>query len=205
MGWAGMSKDRKQEKLQKTAEAVDVEVAHAVAPFRKTLPVRVLAAGSELGDQPQMIALSAAVLGAGFLRRDPRMARAGARMLAAHWLATWSKNFIKKRVDRTRPRQVVEGKGSPKLRKGRNSAKEETSFPSGHTAGAVAVAQAFARDYPEHGGKARVGAALIAAAQIPRCAHYPTDVGVGAVIGIAAEAAVSAAFAAGEKAFTGQR
>jgi hypothetical protein len=37
------------------------------------------------------------------------------------------------------------------------------------------------------------GAAL-SLAQIPRCAHYPTDVGAGIAIGLASEALVDAAF-----------
>ena len=57
---------------------------------------------------------------------------------------------------------------------------------------AVAVAQAFSREFPEYRIAARSAAALVGVAQIPRCAHYPTDVGVGAVIGLAAEAAVDA-------------
>ena len=47
----------------------------------------------------------------GLVRRDGRMARAGARMIAAHLLATAAKNFVKHRVDRTRPRSTGNGKG----------------------------------------------------------------------------------------------
>ena len=73
---------------------------------------------------------------------------------------------------------------------GRNTSKEETSFPSGHSAGAAAVARAFARDYPEHAAPAYAAAGALALAQIPRCAHYPTDVGAGLALGLAAEAVV---------------
>ncbi len=41
-------------------------------------------------------------------------------------------------------------------------------------------------------------AALVAAAQVPRCAHYPTDVIAGAAIGLAAEAATNAAWNAAD-------
>jgi undecaprenyl-diphosphatase len=115
-------------------------------------------------------------------------------MLAAHTLATVAKNFVKHRVDRARPRSKhLEGKDH-KLAPGRSTAKEETSFPSGHSAGAAAVARAFVRDYPEHAPAAYAAAGAISLAQIPRCAHYPTDVGAGLAIGVAAEALVSAAF-----------
>ena len=112
-------------------------------------------------------------------------------MILSHLLATAAKNFIKHRIDRTRPRSTGSGTNH-KPRPGRSHAKEETSFPSGHSAGAVAVARAFVRDYPEHRAAALGAAGLIALAQIPRCAHYPTDVGAGVAIGLAAEAAVAA-------------
>ena len=78
------------------------------------------------------------------------------------------------------------------MKPGRKRSKEETSFPSGHSAGAIAVARAFAREYPEYRAPALGAAGLIALAQIPRCAHYPSDVGAGLAVGVAAEAAVAA-------------
>ncbi|HYD37393.1 MAG TPA: phosphatase PAP2 family protein, partial [Allosphingosinicella sp.] len=135
-----------------------------------------------------------ATIAAGLAGGDRRLARAGLRMLAAHTLATLAKDFVKNRVDRTRPRS----KGKPGKdhvpRPGRRTAKEETSFPSGHSAGAAAVARAFARDYPEHGAPAYAAASALALAQIPRCAHYPTDVAAGVAIGLAAEAVVDIGF-----------
>ena len=65
----------------------------------------------------------------------------------------------------------------------------ELVFPSGHTAGAVAVARACARHYPPARAPAYAWAAGVAAAQVPRCAHYPSDVAGGALVGLAAEAA----------------
>ncbi|MEA3014065.1 MAG: hypothetical protein QOD42_2610 [Sphingomonadales bacterium] len=170
----------------------DKATVQAVRPQRKSVAVRALSWASELGDQPQMLALSGGLLAFGLVRRDGRMARAGARMMLSHLLATAAKNFVKHRVDRTRPRSTGNGKG-PAPKPGRSHAKEETSFPSGHSAGAVAVARAFARDYPEHRGAALAGAGFIALAQIPRRAHYPTDVAAGLAIGLAAEKAVDVA------------
>ena len=149
---------------------------------------------ASLGDQPPLRTLCAAVIAAGLAGGDRRLARTGVRMLVAHTLATLAKDFVKERVDRTRPRSKG-GKGKDhKPRPGRHTSKEETSFPSGHSAGAAAVAAAFARDYPEHRGIAAAAGAAIALAQIPRCAHYPTDVGAGLAIGIAAEAVVDIGF-----------
>jgi undecaprenyl-diphosphatase len=176
--------------VEETAEALldaDSAVAEAVEPYRRTAAVRALAWLSELGDQPQMRMLCGAVIAAGLVGRSKRLTRAGLRMIAAHTLATEAKNVVKRRIDRSRPRSRTDGIGH-KPRPGRNTAKEETSFPSGHSAGAAAVAAAYARDFPEHRAAAAAGAGAIALAQIPRCAHYPTDVGAGLALGLAAEA-----------------
>jgi membrane-associated phospholipid phosphatase len=136
--------------------------------------------------------LCGAVIAVGLFGGDRRLARTGWRMLAAHTLATWTKDFVKHRVDRVRPRALAKRKGADAAPEpGESHAKELTSFPSGHSAGAAAVARAFARDYPEHRAGAYAAAAVLAAVQVPRCAHYPTDIGAGLAIGVAAEAAVS--------------
>ena len=64
------------------------------------------------------------------------------------------------------------------------------SFPSGHSALSAAVACATARAYPEIKGPAYAAAAGVTTAQVVRGAHFPADVLMGALIGIAAEAAV---------------
>ncbi len=152
--------------------------------------VRTIGFLSEIGDQPQMRALCGLVIAAGVLRGSPRLARAGVHMLLAHSVATEAKNLIKHNVDRTRPRSRS-GRDGHRMKPGKDRAKEETSFPSGHTAGAIAVARAFGRHYPEHRTAALAAAGLVALAQIPRCAHYPSDVGAGLAIGIASEGLVS--------------
>jgi membrane-associated phospholipid phosphatase len=183
--------NKKRSKAGKALMKADKAAVDAAAPYRRTWPVRALSRVSELGDQPPLLALSASVLALGLMRGEARMARAGARMIAAHLLATAAKNFVKHRIDRTRPRSASGGNGH-KVKPGRSKAKEKTSFPSGHSAGAIAVARALARDYPEHRAAALGAAGLIALAQIPRRAHYPTDVSAGLAIGLAAEAAVAA-------------
>ena len=177
-------------------QEADAALTEAALPFSKTAPVRLLSKLSELGDQPPMRLLCGSLILAGLARHDARMTRAGLRMIAAHTLATAAKNFIKRRVDRTRPRSRAGANDdrAHKIKAGDNTAKEETSFPSGHSAGAASVARAFAREYPEHAGAALAGAGLISLAQIPRCAHYPTDVGSGVAIGLAAEGVVDRLF-----------
>jgi membrane-associated phospholipid phosphatase len=173
-------------------EKADVAAAQALAPYEESLPVRLTALVGKLGDQPPMRIVSGGVLALGLVRRDVRMIRAGFRMLVAHTLATLAKDAAKKRVDRTRPRLLAK-EGRYKMKPGRNESKEQTSFPSGHSAGAMAVAASFARDYPEHKAAAYGAGAAIALAQVPRHTHYPTDVGAGIAIGLGSEALVGLA------------
>ncbi len=177
-------------KASKAVLAADEAAAEAALPYQGSPAMEALGRFASLGDQPPLRTLCAALIAAGVAGGDRRLARAGVRMLVAHTLATLAKDFVKERVDRTRPRSKgVKGKDHvPKP--GRDDSKEETSFPSGHSAGAAAVAWAFARDYPEYAGAAYAAGSALALAQIPRCAHYPTDVGAGLAIGIAADALV---------------
>ena len=172
-------------------ERADVAVAKAVAPVSDTPLVKVLGALSEASDQPQMRILCAGMIVAGWVRGDRRLAGAGIRMLAAHSLATGIKTLIKHRIDRTRPTLLVE-EGRYDMAPGNSDEHDESSFPSGHTAGAVAAAMAYARVYPEHRGGAYAIAAAASLMQVPRCKHYPSDIGAGAIIGAVAAVAVDA-------------
>lgn len=185
---------KKKPELVDSIEEADAAAADAVRPYRKTAPIRALSWLSKAGDQPPLRTLCAAAIAAGIAGGNRRLAMAGARALASHTLATWAKDAIKRRVDRSRPGSSAVGK--PKIRPGRSTGKEETSFPSGHSAGAAAVASAFARDFPEYRTPAYAAAGLIALAQVPRCSHYPSDVGAGIAIGIAADAGLARALRA---------
>jgi membrane-associated phospholipid phosphatase len=185
-----MSEKKPEDGIADALLNIDSEARERAIPHRKDAPVKALSWYSEIGDQPQLRTLSAGLVAAGTLRRDRRMMRAGVRMLLAHELATFAKNFVKKRVDRTRPNRA-DDREDQKAELGRSEDKDETSFPSGHSAGATAVAAAFAREYPEYKIPAFAAGGLAALAQIPRCAHYPTDVGAGIAIGAAAEACVN--------------
>ena len=173
--------------------AVDAAVERVFDDHRSDPLIKALGFVGEMGDQPQLRLISGMFVVAGLLASDSRLSRAGARMLVAHEVTTLAKDFVKKRVDRTRPRSATNNRDR-KPRPGRNTAKEVTSFPSGHTAGAVAVAQAFAREYPEYRRPAWIAAGLVAAAQVPKCAHYLTDVGAGGLIGLLTEAVIDAAW-----------
>ena len=162
-------------------------------PYTGSAPVRALDLLSKLGDQPQLRLIAGGLMMAGTLAGSARLVRAGARMMIAHEAATLAKGLMKTEIDRTRPRSA-KGRKEKKPRKGNHTSKEKTSFPSGHSAGAVAAARAFSREFPEYGAAAMGAAGLIAASQVARCAHYPTDVAAGAAIGLAVEAVTSTAW-----------
>jgi len=170
--------------------ALDGSIAEALAPHSDKPVVKAIGFIGKQGDQPQMASLSALMLVAGVLRGNKRVMGAGVRMLASHALATAAKHVIKRRVDRHRPPRDGE-QVAAKPRLGRTSDKAWTSFPSGHTAGAVAVAQGFARAFPEHRGKAVGGAAVVSFGQVCKQSHYLTDIAAGIAIGVAAEAVVA--------------
>ncbi|MGZ2411578.1 membrane-associated phospholipid phosphatase [Sphingomonas sp. F9_3S_D5_B_2] len=170
--------------------AVDAASQEFFQPYTDAAPMKVLDVVSKLGDQPELRAIASAIVLAGVAADSDRMVRAGARMLIAHETATLAKKALKTNVDRTRPRSA-DTRRQKKPRKGKHTTKELTSFPSGHTAGSIAVARAFSREYPEYGAAALAVAGLIGALQVPRSAHYPSDVAAGLAIGLAAEAATN--------------
>ncbi len=174
------------------AEEADVALAAHLAGHRDHPVVRGLGAVSDIGDQPPLLALSGAVLAYGVLVGDRRAAGAGARMLGSVLLATWIKTGLKRLVARTRPNVLLDD-GRYELEAFGPDEGSWQSFPSGHTAGSVAVARALGRVYPQARTAAYAGAAAVALVQIPRGAHYPADVVGGAVVGVIAEAAINGA------------
>lgn len=169
-------------------ERADRKASDRVNQKRDSWPMRVVGTASEIGDQPQMRLICAATIAIGLFRRDSRLTRTGVEMLAAHTLATWGKSRIKAVVNRTRP----DSGNDPNIRSGDSDAHEENSFPSGHSAGAVAVGQVVARRYPDHALAARGAALAVAGVQVPRGTHYLGDVLAGTLIGLAAEQAIGA-------------
>lgn len=164
------------------AHRAEHRTTKVAAAARDTQLVKAAGFASEAGDQPPLVALNLATIAAGVLLRRPAVMRTGARMLAAHGLATGIKTIIKRNLDRTRPQAKLAGKPD-RAGPGDHDSHDYNSFPSGHTAGAVAVAGAVARDQPKLAVPAYGAAAAIAAVQVPRGAHYASDVAAGAAIG----------------------
>jgi undecaprenyl-diphosphatase len=183
-----MSKQRKTTKAAQKVVQADARVVEAAAAHKDSPPVRLISYASKVGDQPPLRAISAATILAGLVGGNRRLLRAGVRMLVAHEAATALKDAIKTRVDRIRPRSADSHK-QRKIRPGKRTDKEATSFPSGHSAGSLSVARAFSREFPDFAAPALGAASAVGAAQVPRYSHYATDVAAGFVVALAAEAA----------------
>ena len=186
---------RSSAKRAKTVvERADLDLAEKVALEPRSKAGRRVSAFAELGDQPPLQILSGVVLAAGVASGNDRLTRCGARMLAAHSLATLAKGAIKDRIDRTRPAKAL-GSGTHKLEAGTSKDGELRSMPSGHSAGLAAIAGAIATDYPKAALPAAALAGGIAAAQLPSRNHFISDVLAGTAIGLIAAALVNFAAA----------
>ena len=176
-------------------EHIDAALAEAAARQRRHPLVRVGGAVAELADQPPLIAACIATVAAGVVLRRPRLLRAGLRMLASEVVATGAKAVVKRFVARTRPRKMLKD-GRYALHHDKRGEKNEgpwNSFPSGHTAGAVAVGRALVREYPAAAPAVATAATLVALVQPFTGAHFPSDVAAGAAVGLGSEAAVDLA------------
>lgn len=182
--------------IKQAAKAVakaDRDVTHKAAEHRDKPVVKATGFLAEIGDQPQLVVTSIGTVVIGLISRRPDVIRGGVRMLAAHAAATFVKSAIKSSIDRTRPATAIED-GKARFEPGKSDAHEQTSFPSGHTAGAVAVARAISRDVYGAGAPAALISSAVAAAQPVNGKHYLSDLVVGAAVGWVAEALVSAVF-----------
>lgn len=174
-----------------TVEDADRETAQDAARHRRHPVVKALGSASEIADQIPLSVLCATVVAGGVIAGRSNLARVGARMMTAHILANSLKRVIKNNVKRTRP-QVMIDERIYECRVAKTEGGYDTSFPSGHTAGAMAVAAVVAHDLPRVALPAWAIAALVSGIQVPRGKHYPIDVAAGAVLGLAAAGAVEA-------------
>ena len=178
-------------------EEADKEVARSAARHRHHPVVKTLGTASEIADQIPLSIVCAAMIGTGAIIHRPYMTQVGLKMMTAHVLANSVKRIIKNNFKRTRPKVMIEEQ-TYECEAGESEGGHDTSFPSGHTAGAVAVATVMARDLPQTAVPALAIAAMIAGIQVPRGKHYPIDVAAGAVLGLAAACAVHAFWPKGQ-------
>lgn len=137
-------------------DRLDRRASHQFNGKRNAWWIRAIGAASDIGDPPQLRLLCASVITLGVLYLDGKLAKTGMRMLAAYTPARWTKSRAKGVIDRTRPESEAD---DYKDGVGDSHAHSENLFPSGHSASIVAIAQAFARNYPDHAIAGAQGAA----------------------------------------------
>ena len=184
---------KQTKKVARKLLVADERAYRLLEPYEQTWPVRALSNVGASGDQGPLRVVAGVTGIVGLVSGERRLLRAGLRMILAHELATALKNVVKHRVDRHRPKKAKR-RDDRKLKKGGRTAKAVTSFPSGHSAGSIATARAFSREFPEYSAPAVGTAAIVAAAQVPKCTHYVTDVVAGLAIGLVAETVVDLAW-----------
>lgn len=166
--------------VQRAVEA-EHRLLEPALSLQDTPLVRALTPLAKAADEPPLMAISIATIAVGAVLHRPTIVRVGARMLAAHLVANGLKTVLKGSVDRLRPNAVED---EPEIKPGTGTDdKAANAFPSGHTAGALAVAQAVAHEVPRFAAPARVVAMIAGGTQVPRGAHYLTDVVSGALVG----------------------
>lgn len=168
----------------------DIAVAKEALRFRDHPVAKAAAVVGEVTDQPPLFTICGAVAALGLLTGNRELARCGGHMLASAVVATWMKGGVKRLVARPRPNVLDDNGGHEVVLLGPNEG-PWNSFPSGHTAGGLAVARAIARFRPELGLPAYAALAALVAMRLPQGGHYPLDIAAGAAIGVAAEAAVA--------------
>ncbi|MEU6807553.1 phosphatase PAP2 family protein [Streptomyces sp. NPDC046831] len=110
-------------------------------------------------------------------RRGRRAAAAGLAALAVAQLI--SNGLCKQLADRPRPPKEWIPHDEVDDRP------DSSSFPSGHTAAAVAFTAAVTPAWPAAGLACSLPAAMVAVERVQSGAHYPSDVVTGAAIGLA--------------------
>ncbi len=118
--------------------------------------------------------------GVGLLATRTRLGvHLGLRLAAATTLATLASQALKRSLTRARPDSAISGFEAL------TANPDRFSFPSGHTAAAFAVAIAFAGEPFGLGPLSLLLGTGIALSRVYLGAHYPLDVGAGAVLGAA--------------------
>lgn len=139
----------------------------------------------EAAERTKLWWAAAVVMAAGGGWRGRKAAVAGITSMAVAELL--SNGVVKQLVERSRPPKEWIPHDDVEDRP------DSSSFPSGHTAAAVAFTAAIAPSWPWAGAACAVPAALVTVERVHSGAHYPSDVAAGAAIGLATAALVRAA------------
>ena len=159
------------------AERIDEAVYAAIAGTDTPRLDRAMRRLSRTADYSRLSIAAGALLALGAGPRGRRAALSGLASVAA--TATIVNVVVKPLGRRRRPDRAATE--VPAARHVRMPASR--SFPSGHTAAAVAFATGVAREIPAVGGPLHALAALVAYSRVHTGVHYPGDVLAGALLG----------------------
>ncbi len=148
----------------------------AVRRFHSPVRTAVARALTRAGNGSSWTIAGVALLGS-FTARGVHL---GLRLGAATGIATLLSQALKRSLTRARPDVSIAG-FEPLL-----ANPDRFSFPSGHTAAAFGVAVAFAGEPAGLGPLALLLAVGIGLSRVYLGAHYPLDVGAGAMLGVCA-------------------
>ncbi|MFD9495209.1 MULTISPECIES: phosphatase PAP2 family protein [unclassified Streptomyces] len=163
-------------KLMADVREADRQLTQQAANRIPSRAGRLLSAVEETAESSKLWCGAAAAMTVVGGRKGRRAAMAGLAALAVAQLV--SNGVGKQLVDRARP---------PKEWIDHNEVEDRpdsSSFPSGHTAAAVAFTAAVAPQWPLAAAACAVPAALLALERVQSGAHYPTDVAAGTLIGL---------------------
>lgn len=163
--------------LLSEAERIDQAVYAAIAGTDTPLLDRAMRRLSHAADYSRLSIAAGALLA---LAGGPRGRRAALSGLASVAATATIVNVVVKPLGRRRRPDRAATK-VPAARHVRMPASR--SFPSGHTAAAVAFATGVAREIPAVGGPLHTLAALVAYSRVHTGVHYPGDVLAGALLG----------------------
>ncbi|MFC8887526.1 phosphatase PAP2 family protein, partial [Streptomyces cinereoruber] len=164
------------------ARSVDHRLTRHMAAWDSAWARRLLPPVEEAAEHTKLWWATAAAMAAGGGLRGRRAAAAGIAAMAVAELL--SNGVVKKLVERRRPPKEWIPHSDVEDRP------DSSSFPSGHTAAAVAFTAAVAPAWPWAGAACAVPTALVAIERVHSGAHYPSDVAVGAAIGLSVAALV---------------
>jgi undecaprenyl-diphosphatase len=154
--------------------SLDEALLLSVQRFRRPWRTAVARALTHLGGAKGWAIMGLACLATG----SPRGVHLGLRLGAAAGFATLLSQGLKRSLTRARPDSAIAGFEALAQNPDR------FSFPSGHTAAAFGVAVAFAGEPHALGPISLLLAVGIGLSRVYLGAHYPFDVGAGAVLGV---------------------
>lgn len=170
------TESRRWRGVARQVDTLDVAVFDAVAHTSSPLLDATMPRLTRAADRS---VLWIAIAGALTLSRRPRARAAAVRGLASIAVTSLVANQVSKRLHR-RPRPSITQVPAQRLA---HRIPTSTSFPSGHSASAMAFAAGASAEWPALSVPLRALAGLVGFSRVATGAHYPGDVAAGFALG----------------------